>query len=113
MATKLSKKAIIATVARNRARISKIVSKNLFQEAKGALGNEDKAMFAALRLAFDTGYDLGAGAALSQVAKKTAVFNDEPADVCDECGEEYPGNADDMIGKFHKKSCSLHTNNIV
>jgi hypothetical protein len=30
-------------------------------------------------------------------------------DVCDECGAEYPADADSLFGEFHDVACSLHT----
>jgi hypothetical protein len=31
----------------------------------------------------------------------------DPPEICPECGEAYPDEAETMIGPFHKPSCSL------
>jgi hypothetical protein len=37
---------------------------------------------------------------------------DAGKEFCDECGVEYPENADSLFGRFHAGNCSLHPDNM-
>jgi hypothetical protein len=69
----------------------------------------------AMRRADDWGYDHPLEECICFTPSDVSVYlgDDSAPERCDECGASYPLDATDLIGTWHRKTCSLHPKNIV